>query len=466
MRRQDHHCWAMAAFLVVGMLTSIASGKDEPPAAAASSTKVAAPFVQPRSSVESLVRSLASGLARGPAKVLVASAPLESDAAMLRAEALVAQLTRQLAGRLSGTAESLATAAPLTAARQRAVSARGLIYLQPRIAAGKLHVSADGYLIPATVWARARAPKPGPVVHSHAVAPLDAELRSYMKPIPFSEPSVAKYDGADPGIVALGCGDLDGDGASDLVTMTRSRVLQVRLREGKVVRVREVGWAKLAPVAHVPMRQPMGFATIVPAHGSASGSAYLDVAITDRASSVRLDAELRTIAKLPGMAVPAGRATGCTAVYDHSLGVRLAACAKTDPSPELSLLRRRSDAMAAGHLGKANGAGLPLALLRSKGAAYLREPNGKETMLGRVGAQLAVGDLDQDGAPEVATTMDVLSRRYDALAVRTLLQSGTVKPRYRLRVPSGIDALAMCPPDGPGRAPLVLATGKQLWVFR
>ena len=47
-----------------------------------------------------------------------------------------------------------------------------------------------------------------------------------------------------------------------------------------------------------------------------------------------------------------------------------------------------------------------------------------------------------------------------------LLPSGTVQRRYRLPVPSGIDALAMCPPDGPKTAPLVVATADELWVVR
>ncbi len=468
------HCCAVGAprllllpIIVIVTFTTAASGKDTPSPPPARASKTApAPFVQPSSSLDSIVGALATGLARGPAEVFVASAPLTTDVVAPRAEALVAQLTKLLAGRLSAVGKFSTAPTDLSKARKRAALSRGLVYLRPRIQAGKLYVPADGYPVPTTVWARARAPEPGPVVHSHAVAPLDAEVRSYLKPIPFSEPVIAKYEGADPGILALGCGDLDGDGASDLVTMTRSRVLQVRLRQGKVVRVREASWAQLAPIAPVPMRQPIGFATIVAAHGSASARAYLDVAITDRAGSVRLDAQLRPVTKLRGLAVPAGRATACTNSYDHALGSGWAACVATDASPPLPQLRRRPDAIASSHLSKPNGKGGALVLVRAKGAAFLRESTGKETMMGRVGAQLALGDLDQDGAPELAPTMDVLSPKSDALIVRTLLQSGTVKPRFRIRAPSGINALAMCPPDGPGRAPLVVATAKQLWVIR
>jgi len=75
-------------------------------------------------------------------------------------------------------------------------------------------------------------------------------------------------------------------------------------------------------------------------------------------------------------------------------------------------------------------------------------------------------DVDQDGSADLVSTLDVLSRKHDVLELRTLLSSGTVKRRFKLPVPTGIDAVAICPPDGPGRAPIVLASKSQLWVLR
>src|SRR5690606_19411170 len=125
--------------------------------------------------------------------------------------------------------------------------------LTPKIERGRLLVAADAYPVPRTVWARARTLAPSPVAHAHAQAPLDAEVRSFLKPLGFEEPQVARYEGADPDVLALACGDLDGDGAADLVSLTRQRLLAVRLRAGKVERLREVRWEDLAPIAPVPL---------------------------------------------------------------------------------------------------------------------------------------------------------------------------------------------------------------------
>jgi hypothetical protein len=83
-----------------------------------------------------------------------------------------------------------------------------------------------------------------------------------------------------------------------------------------------------------------------------------------------------------------------------------------------------------------------------------------------VGAQLAIGDLDDDGLPEIVSSLPGLDRSADQLVVRTLGDNGTLRERLRLPVPSGIDALAICPGDGRAMAPLVAATGDGIWVIR
>jgi hypothetical protein len=82
---------------------------------------------------------------------------------------------------------------------------------------------------------------------------------------------------------------------------------------------------------------------------------------------------------------------------------------------------------------------------------------------------VAVADLDQDGAPEVISTLDVLpqspSGQSDALVISTWQPDGSLRERTRIPVPSGIRAVAACPPEG-GQAAVVLATQGELWIVR
>jgi hypothetical protein len=102
--------------------------------------------------------------------------------------------------------------------------------------------------------------------------------------------------------------------------------------------------------------------------------------------------------------------------------------------------------------------------MRDEGGLVVRDGTAAQVE-SRVGAQLAIGDLDQDGAADVVTSVDTLGPRFDALEARTLSPTG-VERRWRLPVPGGVEALAICPADGPGRAPVVVATAGELWVLR
>ncbi len=82
------------------------------------------------------------------------------------------------------------------------------------------------------------------------------------------------------------------------------------------------------------------------------------------------------------------------------------------------------------------------------------------------GAEVVVGDLDEDGLPEIVSSSASLDRRADQLLVRTLTDNGQLRERLRIPVPSGIDSLAICPSDGRAMAPLALATGDGIWLIR
>ncbi len=418
------------------------------------------------SAVGSVVQVVASQLGRVPAGSLLVSAVLSSDTPAPRAQQLANLVAGQLAGRLGSSVKLHPVLLTLPAARRAARRAPALIFVRPQITAGRLLLRADGYPVPRNVWARARAPRPGPVAHGFAAARLDAEVRTSLKSIPFDPPGVRKFRGALKGTVALACGDLDGDGALDLAAVNRSHIITVRLRDGSVAQQRAARWQQLAPVAPVPLRQPLGFATIVNREPWSSES-YLDVGLTDRAHSVRLDRRLQLIDKLSGIAVPNDAASACMAVDGMVLGQPIFRCHPHDPAPRYPRLLHTSDALAASRLVASDGGVRSWVAHRTQRALMIFDGMATRVLRARVGAQLALADLDQDGQPEIAASLDVLTPARDMLSVRTLLSSGRDKLRYRIAVPSGIEALTACPPDGPGRSALVLAAGnKELWVIR
>jgi hypothetical protein len=390
--------------------------------------------------------------------------PLVSDALAPRGDALLAKLAELVAGRLGSEVEFVGTGVSLDEARSRAGDVDGFLYVEVSIARGQLQLIADAHRVPRSVWARARSTKPGPVAHAQAHAPIDAEVRAYLDPLGFeAKPHVARYTEADAEILALACGDLNGDGASELVTMTRSRVVTVRLVDGKVVPQLEARWDARAPIAPVPLREPFAMATIVRAQDS--DSAYLDLALTDRAGSVRLDHELKVVARFPLMAVPHAGATACSRMSNLLLSRGRERCSAAEPEPWSLPLTHDTDTLASAWLVTAEGAEQPVVVSRRESMLMVSGLGGVQP-IARVGAQLAVGDVDQDGAPEVMSTSDTLAPSYDALEVHTVLPRGKLQRRLKLSAPGGVRAVAVCPPDGPGPAPMVVATGTEIWVVR
>ncbi len=62
--------------------------------------------------------------------------------------------------------------------------------------------------------------------------------------------------------------------------------------------------------------------------------------------------------------------------------------------------------------------------------------------------------------------MDTPSAAEDAVVVRSLHPDGSVLERLRVAVPAGVQAVAVCPPEDAGMAPLVVGVGGGLWIVR
>lgn len=397
-------------------------------------------------------------------RTLVASAPLRSDVTLERAEELTERLVRVMGGAL-GSGLHLHPA-PVSLAEARRLSARHgrLLYLTPELQQGHLRLTADVYLQARAFWDRVKAPVSGPVQHAFAERLADGEIRSFLPRAPVV---VSRRDSAvlpDRPVLALACGELAPGRGDQVAFVGRRRVTLARLRSGKLERAAERDWQALSPVAPAPLRAPLGSARL--------RNGWLDVGSSDRHQALRLGPDLRPAARAPqGLPWPEG---GCAPLGPVAARTELVGCLGDSPEPSLvQLTKGRTsgadavDAFAATQLVRANGSSTRVMVFRPAGArsAWLVDDEGRSAEVPRVGAQLALGDLDGDGRVEVISSRPVLEPELDTLRVDTWQADGSLKQRYELPLPD-VHALAVCPWRGDGLAPIVAAAADRVWVFR
>lgn len=397
---------------------------------------------------------------------LVVAASLESDASAPRGQALAELVASRLAGeRRLGLLPGTHT---LAQALARARGASHVLLVVPSIAGGRLRVSARLHPVPSTVWARIRQPLPGAIAHAFAEAPVDAEVRAHLEPIPITALETRRARAFESGVVALACDDFDRDGTTEILSVSRHRVTLSRVEGGRVVPVRAKAWSELSPVHASPHREPIGsaLALALPARDPLA-ERELVVSITDRALALRLDARLEPRESFPSFALAASGSYACARLPAISITGPLEACTPSGPIPGRASVGGRYDALASAVLVDPTGQAFEVWAGREDGALEIFDDTGKRARLPGVGAQLALGDLDQDGRPELLRSLDVDRPGDDAVIVATWARDGR-PPREtaRFAVPAGVNAIAVCPPDGPGRAAFVVATPAELVVAR
>jgi hypothetical protein len=300
---------------------------------------------------------------------------------------------------------------------------------------------------------------------------VDAEIRTYLAPVPLAQVDVVRGQNFESDVVALACSDIDADGATEIISVSRRRVTTVRIRDGKVVPLRSRNWSDLAPLAPVPLREPIGLAALVERPMPVGGSSlFVDVGLSDRAGSVRLDGQLAVVGTLSGLPVGAGDSSACVRIAQPWLSGPLIPCIAGDSALRVGFTGSY-DAMASASMVSPKGEGFVVVAARNdRGVVEVRDDAGHATTMDGAGAQLAVGDLDQDGEPEILSSLDVPSGTTDAVVVRSWLNRSAEasRPKEILRIPAaaGVRAIAVCPPDGPGRTPFVVATVDEMWVAR
>jgi len=409
--------------------------------------------------VDVVAAESAQALGQTPSASVVVAAPLVSDQPAPRGEELSLRIAALVAGKLGAGAHAHAQTAQLATARAVAGRASALVYVQTELSKGDLRTTIDVYPSMVNAWDRIRNPLPSPTGHAFATAKIDAEVRAFLAPLVLEQASVhrARHDEGD--VLAVACGDVDGDGGDELVLVSRSRVAMGRVKGGKFVVERTAPWSALAPRAPVMMRAPLAGAVVAPGR--------VDVGTTDRAS-VTLTADFVGHSPLAGVPVWGGDGHACLAPE--------ASAGAFDGAPfDCSLARERKvvmavpaprfDAFAASSVVDVAGAVRSIVAVREpSGKLRLKVGDNQVAPDGVYGAELAVLDFDQDGVPEVATSVDGPD---DALNLWSWPGPGPeLRGRLHLAAPGGVRALAVCPSEEHGQPVLVAVVGTEVWLVR
>jgi hypothetical protein len=217
-------------------------------------------------------------------------------------------------------------------------------------------------------------------------------------------------------------------------------------------------WSTLAQRLPVPMREPLGTALLQ------VGS--VQVGSTDR-GSFALTPDF--VGHTPLAGLPAWGSGGPVCLRPEPSagafdGAPVDCAVSRDQRPRMAVPSPRFDAFASTGVVDRDG--------HAHAAVAVREPSGKLKLRiddtpvlapdGTFGAQLAMGDLDQDGEPDLATTTDGPD---EALAVSSWTAS-EFRTRLRIPAPAGVRALAVCPPERDGEPVLVAVVGDEVWLVR
>jgi hypothetical protein len=412
---------------------------------------------QAAGAVDIVALQAAQALGQVPSSSVVVAAPLASDESAPRGSELALRIAALIAGKVGARAH--AQVAQLGTARAIAGRASALVFVQTEVSRGDLRSTVDVYPSMANAWDRIRNPLPSPIVHAFASAKIDAEVRSFLLPLVLEQASVHRVRHDEPDVLAAACGDADGDGGDEIVLVSRERVAMGRLRGGQFAAERTAPWSTLALRASVPMREPLA--------GAAFGAGRLAVGSTER-GSVSLAPDFTAQAPLRGIPAWGGDGIVClrgepsAGAFD---GAPFDCDAARESRPKMAVPAPRYDGFAADIIADAQG--------NAQTVVVVHEPSGKlklkmgDTTLapeGTFGSEVAVGDLDQDGLPEVATST---ASAEDAVDVWSWpLQGASLRQRLHLSAPGGVRALAVCPPEEHGQPAFLAIVGSELWVIR
>ncbi len=406
-------------------------------------------------SLDTLAKEMARlGPVAGPG--IVVAAPLTSDEPG-DTEGLPVHLATLIAAKLGTGVTAHPQSATLAVARGVVGPAKTLIFVRASVAMGAVHVAADLYSEAANVWDRVLYPGTALVRQAAATARIDVQTRAWLPPLALNRAQVQRFRLDEDDVFAAACGDVDANGRDELLLVSRHRVLLGHLEDGAFSAQKTVGWSDLAARAPVPLREPLC--------GAVAEEGSILVGSTDY-GGVALSTDLSKLGPLAGIPVWAGRPNSCL-VAQPSAGAFDGApidCAPSrDPKPTMAVPAPRFDAFAATDVVSANGDVRRLVAVREpSGRLKVRLGDESSGVPGLFGASLAVGDLDQDGTPEVVTTTGA----GDAIDVLTFAGAGGPETRIHLSTPEPVRALTLCPPRDHGAPALAAVVGREVWLVR
>jgi hypothetical protein len=188
----------------------------------------------------------------------------------------------------------------------------------------------------------------------------------------------------------------------------------------------------------------------------------IDVGSTDRAEGVRLDASLTKIAGL-GHGLPWLGTDGCASIGALWLDPKARECKSAGAAGD----KGGNDAIAGVAVVLPDGKERRVRAARAQDKSVtVRDDAGQSARLATAGAQLALGDLDGNGVVEVLTSLDTLVASEDAVVAHSFDGESRLTEKLRVPIPGGVRALAVCPLEGDGIAPIVIATAEGLWIVR
>ncbi|HEX7671683.1 MAG TPA: hypothetical protein VF395_18950 [Polyangiaceae bacterium] len=407
---------------------------------------------------EELSCELAHGLGPlGTGAVVVAVTGPSADRVVSRGAELSTRFGAAIARALGPQARTLPYAEALAQMRG-AGSGASLLVVAVAITGGEIRAVAEAHPAPRGFWDRVKGLKDEPGARASATRRLDGEIASFLPPARLAPSHIDKVAGVAPDIVALACGDVDGNGELEIAVVGRRKIQLGRVRGTHFVAHAEAPFSGLAPIAPSPLREPI-------AHAEIAAGRSLVVGSTDRESAVVLSGTLTRLGRLEG-SVPFGPA-GCLVRTGTLLGLP-GPCERGAPTPSFDTGDLQTDAIASGLVVSGSGTARSVIAWRAPdGAVTLRDTAGHTARVASAGAALALADLDRDGLPDLVSSENTLIPAEDAVVVRSWAEDGTIRERFRVPVPDGIRALAACPTVDAGMASIVIATGAaSLWVVR
>ena len=174
--------------------------------------------------IDVVAQEAARGLGTPPPSSVVVAAPLVADQTVTKGDELAVRIAALVAGKVGTSARAHPQTAQLATARALAGRASALVYVQSEITKGDLRATIDVYPSMANAWDRIRNPLPSPIGHSFASAKVDAEVRSFLTPLVLELSTVHRAKHEEEDVIAVGCGDADGDGGNEVVQIGRAHV--------------------------------------------------------------------------------------------------------------------------------------------------------------------------------------------------------------------------------------------------